>query len=509
MFKRFRRMLPGTKGTEPGVVAPVIPAGFYAPLTAEALLSPEHRELRLRQVWDNNPMPRDVYDRMCLEPLSRLLLNTQNVPATREGRWSRAGGFCDLTVLYTTYAVRLARGYMFPPDATPEDQAAQAAVWHAVIFWSALFYHLPLLAHLEGELLSGRGWQPGISVPDEPFRFRFRKTAPQGTEAQQLAALTAGTLLPDGATAWLVTAPGALQNLAGALWHQHPGMALIRDVLQEAARQTESPLNTCAVTAPVTAEASADIRPADPVVTGSTDSVVAVTEVQPAEEVKTESVQTETEGGGESAGASEVPSAQQELTVQTAPVVTADDEAVSAAPADQDTAMLLSLFSADESETAEPENSIKSSADRDGQSDVPAVQGEQTSVIYPEGEADTEEVDFITWLKSGLSSGMIEINTPSARVHCIAGYVFLCVPDIFYLYQKMTGSRRDRRSVQALFERSRIHKIREGERFFSLHLYSVPDRTGSYKAVSGYLVKSRYLCGYNAVPGDSEYIAFP
>ncbi|HGC5084889.1 TPA: hypothetical protein ACIYPT_005680, partial [Escherichia coli] len=100
-------------------------------------------------------------------------------------------------------------------------------------------------------------------------------------------------------------------------------------------------------------------------------------------------MQTETEGGGESAGASEVPSAQQELTVQTAPVVTADDEAVSAAPADQDTAMLLSLFSADESETAEPENSIKSSADRDGQSDVPAVQGEQTSVIYPEGEADT------------------------------------------------------------------------------------------------------------------------
>lgn len=103
------------------MVAPVIPAGFYAPLTAEALLSPEHRELRLRQVWDNNPMPRDVYDRMCLEPLSRLLLNTQNVPATREGRWSRAGGFGDLTVLYTTYAVRLARGYMFPPDATPED----------------------------------------------------------------------------------------------------------------------------------------------------------------------------------------------------------------------------------------------------------------------------------------------------------------------------------------------------------------------------------------------------
>ncbi len=103
MFKRFRRMLPGTKVTEPGAVAPVIPAGFYAPLTAEALLSPEHRELRLRQVWDNNPMPRDVYDRMCLEPLSRLLLNTpqKEVTGVASGvtRMYRCGG----TVCVTTY----------------------------------------------------------------------------------------------------------------------------------------------------------------------------------------------------------------------------------------------------------------------------------------------------------------------------------------------------------------------------------------------------------------------
>ncbi|HDI6020975.1 TPA: helicase, partial [Escherichia coli] len=301
-----------------------------------------------------------------------------------------------------------------------------------------------------------RGWQPGISVPDEPFRFRFRKTAPQGTEAQQLAALTAGTLLPDGATAWLVTAPGALQNLAGALWHQHPGMALIRDVLQEAARQTESPLNTCAVTAPVTAEASADIRPADPVVTGSTDSVVAATEVQPAEEVKTESVQTETDGGGESAGASEVPSAQQELTVQTAPVVTADDEAVSA-PADQDTAMLLSLFSADESETAERDNGdVVMLADEEDAQDLTdgpdegdsspgsihespylvesdasvnqSVSGEyRATEVNPltGDDPDLKGETFLDWLKAGLNSGEISFNQKGDKIHIVAGLVFL------------------------------------------------------------------------------------
>ncbi|EOU7091782.1 TraI domain-containing protein [Escherichia coli] len=538
MFKRFRRMLPGTKGTEPGVVAPVIPAGFYAPLTAEALLSPEHRELRLRQVWDNNPMPRDVYDRMCLEPLSRLLLNTQNVPATREGRWSRAGGFGDLTVLYTTYAVRLARGYMFPPDATPEDQAAQAAVWHAVIFWSALFYHLPLLAHLEGELLSGRGWQPGISVPDEPFRFRFRKTAPQGTEAQQLAALTAGTLLPDGATAWLVTAPGALQNLAGALWHQHPGMALIRDVLQEAARQTESPLNTCAVTAPVTAEASADIRPADPVVTGSTDSVMAVTEVQPAEEVKTESVQTETEGGGESAGASEVPSAQQELTVQTAPVVTADDEAVSASPADQDTAMLLSLFSADESETAERDNGdVVMLADEEEAQDLTdgpdegdsspgsihespylvesdasvnqSVSGEyRATEVNPltGDDPDLKGETFLDWLKAGLNSGEISFNQKGDKIHIVAGLVFLPVPGIFFDYLKAVQLPGDKRPiVQSSFERLCINKRRDDQRFYFARIAEEPGNCARYKTVKGYLVKGRSLMHESKLK-DSPYL---
>lgn len=143
-------------------------------------------------------MPKPLCEAMCCAPVYSLLLSTQNVPAAREGRWSHAGGFGDLTLLHTSYAVRLARAHMFPPGASAEEQAAQGAAWHAVIFWSALFYHLPLLAHLEGELFSGRGWQPGISVPDEAYRFRFRQLPPQGTEAQQLAAVIAGGLLPEG-----------------------------------------------------------------------------------------------------------------------------------------------------------------------------------------------------------------------------------------------------------------------------------------------------------------------
>ncbi|EJN3599480.1 TraI domain-containing protein, partial [Escherichia coli] len=261
MFNRLKKLLPGNSNassaetTAPEAVRQPehLPEGFYMSRAAEELTSTPHRKQYLKQLWENSSMPPDVYQQLCLTPVQRLLMAAQNVPAARDSRWAGVNGFGDLTLQFTAYAVRLARGYMFPPGATPEEQAAQSGVWNAVVFWSALFYHLPLLAHLEGELVSGKLWQPGMSSPDEAFRFRYRQQHLQGTEAQQLAAVMAGQLLPEGATAWLATVPGALQNLAGAVWHQHPEMALIRSVLKTAAEEVESPLLALPATEPVTA----------------------------------------------------------------------------------------------------------------------------------------------------------------------------------------------------------------------------------------------------------------
>lgn len=50
----------------------------------------------------------------------------------------------------------------------------------------------------------------------------------------------------------------ALQNLAGALWHQHPEMALIRSVLKTAAEEVESPILASPVTEPITAPLSSE-----------------------------------------------------------------------------------------------------------------------------------------------------------------------------------------------------------------------------------------------------------
>ena len=551
MLNRLKKLLPGNSNTsstetttpETARQPEHLPEGFYIPRTAEELTSTPRRKQCLKQLWENSSMPSGVYQQFCLTPVQKLLMAAQNVPAAGDSRWADANGFGDLTLQFTTYAVRLARGYMFPPGATPEEQAAQSGVWNAVVFWSALFYHLPLLAHLEGELVSGKLWQPGLSSPDEAFRFRYRQQHLQGSEAQQLAAVMAGQLLPEGATAWLATVPGALQNLAGAVWHQHPEMALIRSVLKTAAEEVESPLLALLVTEAVTAP----LPPENTV--QSEDNVPS--DSQP--ETSTEAIAPEM-----SAAVTEIG----EFTLQ--PSVSGTDEAEAVVPdtlqsatgaeekvpeeqgLHDDTDMLLSLFSAvsddtepTEADVAEPVENKETVSDESGcinseqagaESDPAQDTGIFGSVLcisepaqeikkspeHSQGRNSTENVrasgsggEFVEWLRHGLDSGDIPVNQPDARVHLIAGYAFLRVPDVFYLYLKQTGSNHDRRYVQSVFERAGLHRVCSGERFVQARLYDSAERKGRYQPVSGYLVKSRSLFSGKGLPGDSPFITFP
>lgn len=551
MLNRLKKLLPGNSNTrsaettDPEVVRQPehLPEGFYIPRTAEELTFTPRRKQCLKQLWENSSMPSDVYQQFCLTPVQKLLMAAQNVPAARDSRWADANGFGDLTLQFTTCAVRLARGYMFPPGATPEEQAAQSGVWNAVVFWSALFYHLPLLANLEGELVSGKLWQPGMSSPDEAFRFRYRQQHLQGTEAQQLAAVMAGQLLPEGTTAWLATVPGALQNLAGAVWHQHPEMALIRSVLKTAAEEVESPLLASPVTEPVTAplpsETTVQSEGNVPSESQTETSTEAIAPEMPAvvTEVGEFTLQPSVSGTGEAEAV--VPDTLQSAT-------DAEEKSPEEQNLHDDTDMLLSLFSAvsDDTELTEAdamesvenkktifdESGCANSEQAGAESDPAQVTGILGSVLCtseptqeikksPEHSQDrnsTENVrvpgssgEFVEWLRHGLDSGEIPVNQPDARVHLIAGYAFLRVPDVFYLYLKQTGSNHDRRYVQSVFERAGLHRVRSGERFVQARLYGSAERKGRYQPVSGYLVKSRSLFSGKGLPGDSPFITFP
>ncbi|MBE8597827.1 TraI domain-containing protein [Xenorhabdus sp. BG5] len=214
--------------------------GYFLPQTADVLLATSLRRQCLQQLWQNSTLPEGLYQRFYLAPIKQLLGSVQQIPAAPEGTWSGSGGFADLTLQFTTCAVRLAKGHLLPPGVAPETQAAQGVLWQAVVFWAALFYHLPLLRQLEGELEDGRVWQPGIGIPDKPFRFRFR--APENIPSAPQEVLLAACLLPEKAMMWLVTVPEVWHCLMQHLNGRPSTVPLIDTLLQEAAGQVHSPL---------------------------------------------------------------------------------------------------------------------------------------------------------------------------------------------------------------------------------------------------------------------------
>lgn len=119
-----------------------------------------------------------------------------------------------------------------------------------------------------------------------------------------------------------------------------------------------------------------------------------------------------------------------------------------------------------------------------------------------------EGEQFFDWLREGLNRGDISFNGKADKIHVIAGYVFLPVPGIFFDYLKATGSTIQRESIQASFERLNLHKRRDNRRFYFAQLYDTPDKSGRFKRVKGYLVKSRRVYR-KTIPQDSQFILFP
>ncbi|CAD5731221.1 helicase/Zfx/Zfy transcription activation region domain-containing protein [Escherichia coli] len=323
----------------------------------------------------------------------------------------------------------------------------------------------------------------------------------------------AGQLLPEGATAWLATVPGALQNLAGAVWHQHPEMALIRSVLKTAVEEVESPLLalsvTEAVTVPLLPEAAT--QPADN----------ALSDSQP--ETSTEAIEPEMPAAATEEGAftlqSSVPesdgvTAEEQDTPQ--PATEQSNELPKEHGASEDTDMLLSLFSAADDHaavvTADGECLQETQVLIDN--DHSQRKHDDTAITLISGSSVSETVIsegemFINWLKKGVRNGEISLNGKKDKIHIVAGFVFLPVPGIFYEFTKATGIPADKKDdIQASFERLNIHKRRDNRRFYFAHLCEEPENRSRFKTLKGYLVKGRQLLDGQELQ-DSRYLFFP
>ncbi|MEO9270283.1 TraI domain-containing protein [Serratia ureilytica] len=564
MLKAIKELLVGTRvmlaDPTASSSASQCPPGYFKPASAEQLLSMESRQQCLQQLWESSALPQDLYEHFYLQPLKQFVSLMQVLPATSHGEYAWEGGLVDVTLKTTTYAVRLAKGHMLPPGATPEEQSAQNVQWNVVVFYAALWHYLPLLSQQQGELQSGRSWLPGLTVPSEPYRFRFRSTPLATLPAASQSAMIAARLLPEDVIKWLSTLPAAIHSLMTIAIRQPSTLPVIDDIILCAAKLAQgdrlvAPSLSASISSTLTvaslSEASdaGNIPSSLPTVTVSSSDSFLV-DKQFFAEVSDKS--------------NENVSPVTDVLLNSALDVSAKDEPLTdmsltpekAVRLEEDTEMraLLSLMAvevsvptcldnqeegnAPQKESLFPEEKQGSVHDmtiviEDGcvlpdviepelleSTDTTAIIEAQRLSKEPQlVENNVEDIlnaesnvgnAFLQWLSLGVQKGDISVNTIDSRAHIVSGFVFLCVPDIFYLYIKENKLERiDRNSIQKSFEKMGRHRIRKGRRFFIGYLYEKPEGEGTYRRINGYLIKAHSLYGGTRMPEDSQLLVIP
>ncbi|MDT3253766.1 TraI domain-containing protein [Serratia sp. root2] len=571
MLKTIKELLVGTRdmSAKPTAITSASrgPAGYYMPASAEQLLSTVSRKQCLQQLWENCALPKDLYEQFYLQPLKQLMTLMQVLPATSLGEYAREGGLVDVTLQTTTYAVRLAKGHMLPPGAVPEEQSAQNVQWNVVVFYAALWHYLPQLSQLQGEFQSGRAWLPGLTVPSEPYRFRFRTTLSAPKLATSQSAMIAARLLPAEVIDWLSTLPAAAHSLMTIASRQPSALLpVIDDIIQKAAKLARGDsLSIASSPAPISDTLTVVLPSVAPTTENTTSSVPtidlqsAVSSTNPSrveEQLPAETLNPPKENA---ASATEVLLS----SVLDAPVNDQPLEEMVLAPEtvaggeEEDMQALLSLMTGEVSAPVDQTKQEFGDAPHEDEgpmtADNPALTAEVTQVveaaeinresdaiddIAPEAAFSTAEFCppqttdlvpsqsqklgiegdggitpgevFWRWLADGLNSNEIPINSVGTRVHLVSGFVFITVPGIFYLYLKEAGLDGSQREVlQEDFERLEKHRRVKGKRFYFAHLHETSERTGAFKRTKGYLVKASLLYRVKSMPDDSPVLVIP
>ncbi len=517
MWYKLRRLLTGTgtearpasPGSRPGEHA-LSQRGYLQPLPAAHLLASEHRQHLLRQLWNNSLLPRGQYEQYFLTPLKQCVSLMQQLPATAGAHHAVPGGMVDYTLQTLVYAVRLSRGYMLPPGASAEEQSAQSAAWGAVVFYAALFHALAALRQIEGELLNGENWYPGIRVPDQPYRFRFCPSVPEGAGAG-LGTMLGMRLLPGEVIVWLSRTPVALDTLLsfirGDFGHAGIICRIVEDAITHAGGQADTAVPS-----------SENGQPVTPLVTPSSAGngvpVPVSPDPGPVAPLPPEDIQPAVHGV--SAGLTSA------LNEHTSPPVSAPPAGYNAGmhdPAIGDVISLMGLSPG--AEVAVTTAGSESQAVPDtGQAVLPvvaagpetdgAVPGTVATSIPPVEQGGCGEdygPHFIAWLTERLASGHMAVNTPEALIHITGGLLFLPAPAIFFAFLKDKSYPPGlKTAVQRDFERLGLHYLRKGKGVYTCLKYEEENRKGRYEKVSGYLLKSKSLYAPQPVPADSLYL---
>lgn len=501
----------GQSGREEHTVRPSVQpsqAGDYRSVRpGQALLETVERQKLIRMLRENCPLSQAACDEFWLKPLQQLAGRVQEVPAAWAGPFSCPGGFIDLSLSVAAGSVRLVRGMMLPPGATPEEQSEQGPAWVCAVFWAGLFHHLDWLSQVEGRLAGGKPWYPGMEMPGANWRVRPR----QGGSGAMNGMYIASRLIPDVAAVWLQRWPAISGALFLYLSGQKAQSGILNSIISDAL-------------------ASAGF-------TAGTESVQILSAVSP--EAPGECIQRSDKIGGNSLpdlidDDMKQSSSHKDITPVAGPIsiTSAGYDAnqtrtnIAAAGGVTEQVTLLSAFDNRDTETPEgtaeesDTNGSVSTADLlsvlDQMSGSPAS-GTTVPVetkLATEGDATAAQESrnpgeaFLTWLKSSVLDGTVSVNESDSFAHILAQFVFIVSPECFYKYLSLnTNESVDKSELQKSFETLDVHYSRNGKGLWHYHKYDTPDKSGRYEKLSGYMINADIFFKRGNCPADSIWLS--
>jgi len=173
-FFQRKRASPVTS-TTPAPAAEA-PKGMLRPERAATLLATPRRAKLLEHIWQRTSLSRKQFGTLYLAPLEHYAELVQQFPASESHHHAYPGGMLDHGLEIVAYALKLRQSHLLPVGAMPEDQAAQAEAWTAVVAYAALLHDLGKIAvDLHVECAGSSIWHPWHGPLTLPYRFRYRE----------------------------------------------------------------------------------------------------------------------------------------------------------------------------------------------------------------------------------------------------------------------------------------------------------------------------------------------
>lgn len=502
--------------------------GYWQVLDAHGLLDTPERKKLVRVLRENCPFSEKILEAWWLEPLQKLAVRVQGVPATWTGTYSHQGGFLDLSLNVAVRAVRLVRGMMLPPGATPEEQAEQSSAWVCAVYWAALFHHLGWLSGMEGGVENGQPWYPGMSAPAGAWRIR-RAT---GECSSMNAIYMASRLLPETGVLWIQRWPALSEALfiylSGAKSESGILNSIVADALsgcglESNPKEAVVPANNARMLMDGNVLKIDDISPKisdiESVPLSSHEGIEPSSEIMGSIKNQYDRAQ---QGQPESAvfvKGSEAATSLNSSNPVTEPLAlisafeNSEEIAVSAetgdsAANDLSASELLGVLDQQMLGSVQTDSSTSVDAAAAKDSVVENTTGNPLNEVPDISVPDSSGAAFFDWLKCSVEDGSVTVNESDSLLHVLAGYVFMNSPDCFYRYiATLPEGNHDKAQIQKSFESLNIHHLRNGKGLYHYHKYDAPDKTGRFTKMSGYMILPGIIFKHGGCPKDSIWLS--